>query len=340
MDPKYGEHTPWHDAALELRGPVVGDLLRTFCERWDDRHPLDRRTPYRMIVQRLARMPRHPKPLPESFPDPPCAGPHTVQVLRTYGRKRPGYPFAPEGERSIARAYEKAFRNARNLIYVEDQYLWSELVARGIRDALERSPELRIIVVVPRYPDSDGVLSGPPARFGQLRAIRLLRQVAPERVGIFDLENNAGTPIYVHAKICVVDDTWFTCGSDNFNRRSWTCDSELTCAVLDPTVDSTGTGRQLARDLRLEVWSEHLGRPRDSLAALGLRDGFDLWTRTAAELDAWYAGGCQGPRPAGQVRAHRTEPVSRLQALWAQPLYRLVYDPDGRPLRLRGSIEF
>jgi len=337
MNHRSGDRTPWHDAALEIRGPVVGDLLRTFCERWDDGHPLDRRTPYRMVVQRLARMPRHPKPLPESFPDPPPAGPHAVQVLRTYGHKRPGYPFAPEGERSVARAYEKAFGIARDLIYVEDQYLWSELVAQGIHDALERSPALRVIVVVPRYPDADGALSGPPSRFGQLRAVRLLQRAAPGRVGIFDLENEEGTPIYVHAKICIVDDTWFTCGSDNFNRRSWTCDSELTCAV----VDTTGTdARRLARDLRLEVWSEHLGLTRESLAALDPPAALDLWTRTAAALDAWYAGGCQGARPAGQIRAHRTEPLSRFQALWAEPMYRLIYDPDGRPHRLRRSAEF
>jgi phosphatidylserine/phosphatidylglycerophosphate/cardiolipin synthase-like enzyme len=344
MDRRYGDRTPWHDAALELRGPVVGDLLRTFVERWDDGHPLDRRTPYRMIVQRLARMPRHPKPLPEGFPDPPPAGPHAVQVLRTYARKHPGYPFAPLGERSIARAYGKAFGEARNLIYLEDQYLWSELIAQGIHDALERSPELRVIIVVPRYPDADSALSGPPARFGQLRAVRMLRRTAPGRVGVYNLENAAGSPIYVHAKICIVDDVWFTCGSDNFNRRSWTCDSELTCAVLDATPDdrefvADGT-RRLARDLRMEVWSEHLGRPCHSLTQLDPQAGFDLWQRTAADLEVWHAGGCRGERPPGQIRPHVTQHVSRFQALWAEPFYRLIYDPDGRPRDMRRRGEF
>jgi phosphatidylserine/phosphatidylglycerophosphate/cardiolipin synthase-like enzyme len=344
MDRRYGDRTPWHDAALELRGPVVGDLLRTFCERWDDGHPLDRRTPYRMIVQRLARMPRHPAPLPEEFPDPPLAGPHAVQVLRTYAYKHPGYPFAPLGERSIARAYAKAFGNARKLIYLEDQYLWSELIAQGIHDALERSPELRVMIVVPRYPDADGAISGPPARFGQLRAVRMLRRTAPNRVGIYNLENAAGAPIYVHAKICIVDDVWFTCGSDNFNRRSWTSDSELTCAVLDTTLDdrefvAEGT-RRLARDLRLEVWSEHLGLPCDSFTRLDPVAGLDLWQRTAADLEAWHAGGRSGVRPPGHIRPHVTQPVSRFQALWAEPLYRLVYDPDGRPRRMRRRQEF
>jgi len=174
MDRRYRGRAPWHDAALELRGPVVGGLLRTFAERWDDPHPLDRRTPYRMLVQRLARMPRHPEPLPEAVPDPPPAGPHAVQLLRTYGHKRPGYPFAPEGERSVALAYVKAFAHARSLIYLEDQYLWSQLVARSIGQALQRSPQLRVIAVLPRYPDADGRLSGAPNRLGQHQAMRLL----------------------------------------------------------------------------------------------------------------------------------------------------------------------
>jgi phosphatidylserine/phosphatidylglycerophosphate/cardiolipin synthase-like enzyme len=344
IDPRYGPRPPWHDAALELHGPVVGDLLRTFVERWDDPHPLDRRTPHRMLVQRLERMPRHPEQLPEHFPDPPPAGPHAVQVLRTYGHKRPAYPFAPEGERSVARAYTKAFAQARSFIYVEDQYLWSEIVARGIRDALRRSGQLRVIVVVPRYPEADGAVSGPPARLGQLRAIRLLQQAAPERVGIYDLENSAGVPIYVHAKICIVDDVWLTCGSDNFNRRSWTNDSELTCAVVDATRDereprdlsAAGDGaRRLARDLRLEVWAEHLGLSRDDPGLLDPAAAFEVWRAKAAALDAWHAGGRRGPRPAGQVRRHEPEPVSRLQALWAEPAYRIFFDPDGRPHRLR-----
>jgi len=51
---------------------------------------------------------------------------------------------------------------------------------------------------------------------------------------MFDLHNAEGTPIYVHAKVCIVDDEWMTIGSDNLNLRSWTHDSELTCAVVDP----------------------------------------------------------------------------------------------------------
>lgn len=187
MDKRYGDRAPWHDATLEIRGPVIGQLLRTFVERWDDDTPLDRRTPYRMLMQRKARMPRHPEALPDRLPDPPGAGPHLVQVLRTYGHKRPYFPCAPEGERSVARAYEKAFRLAQSLIYVEDQYLWSEAVAQSLADALVRAPELRLIAVVPRFPDQDARFSGPPNRLGQLAAMRVLNDAAPDRVGICDI---------------------------------------------------------------------------------------------------------------------------------------------------------
>jgi phosphatidylserine/phosphatidylglycerophosphate/cardiolipin synthase-like enzyme len=349
LDPRYGTTPPWHDASLELRGPVVADVLAIFAERWDDPTPLDRRTPYRMLQQRLARMPRHPKPLPEAAPAPPPAGPHTVQLLRTYAPKRPPFPFAPNGERSIARAYAKAFSRARSLIYVEDQYLWSAEVAAGIVKALKRNPDLHVIAVVPRYPNSDGPLAGPPSRIGQLRAIRMLRRAAPDRVGVFDLENEAGTPIYVHAKICIVDDTWTTCGSDNFNRRSWTTDSELTCAVLDTTPDTRepqrvdhdgGVSRRFARDLRLTLWAEHLGIDPDDPLLLDPARALATWNASADSLDGWHRAGTGAPRPAGRVRHHRTEPVTRFQRLWATPAYRVGVDPDSRPGSLRRTARF
>jgi phosphatidylserine/phosphatidylglycerophosphate/cardiolipin synthase-like enzyme len=177
----------------------------------------------------------------------------------------------------------------------------------------------------------------------------MLGRAAPGRVGVFDLENSAGTPIYVHAKICIIDDIWFTCGSDNFNRRSWTTDSELTCAVLGPAADNrevpgTSTGQPadlpLARSLRLQLWAEHLGRDPDDPELQDPAAGLRLWEAAADALDQWHQTGRRLPRPAGQVRHHEPEPVSARQRRWAAALNRLVVDPDGRPRRLRGTEEF
>jgi phosphatidylserine/phosphatidylglycerophosphate/cardiolipin synthase-like enzyme len=273
-----------------------------------------------------------------------------VQILRTYPSKRPRLPFAPHGERSIARGYAKAFARARRLIYVEDQYLWSDEVARILADALRAAPSLRVIALVPRYPDQDGRMSGPPNRIGQQAAMDLVKRAGGDRVALYDVENEAGTPIYAHAKVCVVDDVWATIGSDNLNRRSWTHDAELTAAVVDPERDhrapedpgGLGDGaRVFARELRLRLWREHLGRAGGDDGDLVDPDkGFHAWREQAATLEAWHRGGEAGPRPVGRVLEHHPGRVQPWAAWWAVPIYRTLVDPDGRPWRLRRSGGF
>ncbi len=350
IDRRYGERPPWHDVQLELHGPAVGDVDLTFRERWEDPTPLDHRNPWRLRRTRQLDQPRRPGPLPPMPRDPAPAGPHAVQVLRTYPAKHPRLPFAPAGERSIARAYAKALWRARRLVYVEDQYLWSAEVAGLLADALRRSPELRLVVVVPRYPDQDGRLSGPPNRIGQQTAIETVRRAGGDRVAVYDLENQAGTPIYVHAKVCVVDDVWAAVGSDNLNRRSWTHDAELTAAVLDPTpdgrapADPAGLGdgaRRFARELRLALWREHLGRrPGQDADLLDPAAGFAAWRAAAEELAAWHRAGRRGQRPPGRATPHHPGRVRPWVAWWAWPVYQTIVDPDGRPWPLRRSGGF
>src|SRR3546814_9025108 len=93
--------------------------------------------------------------------------------------------------------------------------------------ALERNPDLHLIGVVPLFTDLEGVLGRLPQLEGRRRAMRDLLRKFPDRVAIYGLENHAGVPVYVHAKACIVDDTWATIGSDNFNRRSEEHTSEL-----------------------------------------------------------------------------------------------------------------
>jgi phosphatidylserine/phosphatidylglycerophosphate/cardiolipin synthase-like enzyme len=265
-------------------------------------------------------MPRHPEPLPQRWEPPPRAGTHEVQILRTYPAKRPAYPFAEDGERSIARAYSRAFSRARRLVYIEDQYFWSDVVADALATALRREPELQVVAVVPRHPEKDDRVGGPPMRYGQRLAWDLLRDAGGERFRLFDIENASGTPIYVHAKVCVVDDEWMTIGSDNLNRRSWTHDSEVTCAVVDPS-------GVLPRSVRSSLWAEHLGLPEDDPRLADLSGAMALW------VEREHA-------PGSRVGEHVPPSVPARTRRWARPAYLALYDPDGRPRALRGTTSF
>jgi phosphatidylserine/phosphatidylglycerophosphate/cardiolipin synthase-like enzyme len=340
MAAEYGDHPPWHDAQLEIRGPAVAALDTTFRQRWADPRSVDTDNPLSWLKDKLRRTDISPDPLPPAPPVPDPAGSCAVQVLRTYPAIRPRAPYAPRGERTVARGFVKALRRARRLVYLEDQYLWSPHIARVLAAALRAEPDLHLVVVVPRHPDVDGRFALPPNQVGRVQAITTCRDAAPDRVHVFDLENEHGTPVYVHAKVAVLDDVWATVGSANLNRRSWSHDSELTAAVLDDRrdprgpVDPAGRGdgaRVFARDLRLELMRQHLDRrPGDDADLVDPHDAVAAMEAAAVGLDRWYRGGRRGPRPPGKVRTHDPERMSRLTRFWATPLYRVVYDPDGR----------
>jgi phosphatidylserine/phosphatidylglycerophosphate/cardiolipin synthase-like enzyme len=336
MSKQYGEHPPWHDVQLRLQGPVVGALDLTFRERWNDPASLDMLNPLAWLRDKLRGADMEADQLPAQPPDPPSCGPHAVQVLRTYPDAHFEYDFAPHGEFSIARGYSKAIKRARRLIYLEDQYLWSKRVAKLFAQAMRDNPDLHVVAVVPRHPDVDGRLALPPNMIGRRQAIDACQEASPERVHIFDVENHEGIPVYVHAKVCVIDDIWASVGSDNFNRRSWTHDSELSCAVLDEE-------GMFARDLRLRLLREHLDRADDGSEDGGLPDpstAIQEITEAAETLDDWHASGRKGPRPRGRLRPHKPERLGLFTRLWAEPAYRFLYDPDGRSYRdrLRGKM--
>ncbi|MBT2439596.1 phospholipase [Streptomyces sp. ISL-36] len=353
LAPEYGPHPPWHDVQLALRGPAVGDVEAVFRERWEDPAPLSRSP-----LARLRSLAHGDDPdageLPPQAADPAPCGTHTVQVLRTYpNRLLGGYPFAPDGERSIARAYLKALRRARALIYLEDQYLWSPRVIASFAEALRRHPRLLLLAVIPSVPEQNGRLTRPMNLIGRITALDELRRAGGDRVAVYSLENHGGDLVYVHAKVCVIDDVWASVGSDNINLRSWTHDSELSCAVLDRSADTRrphdpgglGDGaRPFARELRLALMREHLDaedtgtRSPDALCDPAV--AFGAFEEAARTLDAWHEGGCRGPRPPGRLRRYAPPELSRTQRALATPLHHVLVDPDGRPLRLRRRNAF
>lgn len=347
MASEYGDTPPWHDVQAAITGPAVYDVETVFRERWEDPTRLTRHPVY-WTQDKVLRMDMTPDPLPEQAPPPPSpdGGTHIVQLLRTYPNLRRGrdYPFARGGERSVARGYRKAVQRVRHLVYIEDQYLWGQQVGDVFTEALHQNPDLHVIAVVPLFTDQEGFTARTPQLLGRARAMRQMLDAAPDRVAIYGIENHQGTPVYVHAKVCVMDDLWATVGSDNFNRRSWTHDSELSAVVVDPSGDDHSP---YARRLRLTLAAEHLDREVDDDSLLevmqdcvGAPDFFSAYDESARRLDEWHDGGQQGERPAGRLRRLKMPELSRLERLAAMVPYLLLHDPDGRPKRLKREKGF
>jgi phosphatidylserine/phosphatidylglycerophosphate/cardiolipin synthase-like enzyme len=302
----------WHDVHCRLQGRVCCDLEATFLERWND--------------------PRDPSSLdeaPEKL-EPKCnpltmGGTMHVQVLRTYAcRREPEnrYPFAEHGEFTARSAVFKTISMAREYIYIEDQYFVSNEIAEALWLSLELHPDLHVVVVVPHEPDSSFAQLYMDAH--QLLLISGLIQKAPGRFAIYELRNpdRDNLPIYVHSKLMIVDDVWVGIGSMNMNRRSMTHDHEIALAYIDETLTPDGNHCQFARELRMNLWAEHLGLDPSEIEVEPIR-GFEQW-KERSQLDHVRAT----PR---EIELGPLELVQLRDAIYNMPswVYNDIVDPQG-----------
>lgn len=315
----YGPTPAWHDVQAAITGPAVHDVETTFRERWEDSTPLTV-SPVRLLSSLVHREDLSARPLGEQSPPPEQRpdGHDIVQIIRTFPVIQPkGFDFAPEGERSVMLGNIKAIRQAERLVYVEDQYLWSEEVGEHFARALRDNPDLRLVIVLPMVPDLEGSLAEVPQLYGRSLAMRTITEAAADRVAVFGLCNEDGLPIYVHAKTCVIDHRWASIGSDNLNRRSWTGDSEIACTVVDARgdLDEAAPADAFPRVLLRTLAAEHLGCEPDDVPE-DPHELFDAMVACADALDQFYEGGRPDKqsgirgRLGGRV-PHRPVPIPR-----------------------------
>jgi phosphatidylserine/phosphatidylglycerophosphate/cardiolipin synthase-like enzyme len=247
----YGDDNQiWHDQHLLLQGPIIKTLEEQFCERWIDSgnvhepgfwDSLQIKTNQVIFSSRTAVKDDDIKRLDEpSEVDLVPGGSSLVQMWRTIPlrmeRKRP--PFM-RGEFTIMEGIANACQAAEELIWIFDQYFFSRPLARllnhRIRD--DKKKKLCVILVLPPYADNH------PHEVHHARKLALndltdglsLGSGKFDRVGVYDLwhPSRISGGIYCHAKVQMYDRSLLVCGSANLNRRSFTCDTELDCAVLD-----------------------------------------------------------------------------------------------------------
>ncbi len=247
---------PTHDTGVLLQGPVVRDLELAFRERWNDQPGI-----YSILPS-----------ITTPVSNPPSIGNHSVQVLRTYGiTVNNAYSWSPRGEFTIWASYLNAIKNATTYIYIEDQYFvpfdWPPAFAITNTSAsnIARDTDLffqlgqamfrgvRIFVLVPS--NSEDELKRIP-KYQRDIGINYLRMIkdygATGEVIVASLQNGS-EDVYVHSKLMIVDDELILIGSANFSQRSMTCDGELQVAIVDEA-------NLIARELRIALWSEHLGQ--------------------------------------------------------------------------------
>jgi phosphatidylserine/phosphatidylglycerophosphate/cardiolipin synthase-like enzyme len=217
----------WHDLTMRADGPVVADVAEHFRQRWSE-------------------VAGEPLP-PVRTPGP--AGTSTVQFVRTIPEKT--YDFAPRGDFSLLESHLLALRSANRLVYLENQFLWSPEITEVLIEKLRRPPDerFRVVLVLPRKPSN-----GADTTRGQLGRLLDADDDAGRLLAV-TLTSHGGeksVPVYVHAKLGIVDDTWMTVGSANLNEHSLFNDTEANLVTDDAEV---------IRETRLRLWAEHLERP-------------------------------------------------------------------------------
>ena len=289
-------YPPWHDATTALEGPVAAALGELARERWkcaggEELAPVSGRTncwPDGLVCQ---------------FTD------ADVAIART----RPEIPDLPDlpAVREIEQLYLDQIATARRYIYAESQYFASRRIAEAIARRLAEQDGPEIVIINPCA--ADGWLEQVAMDTARARLCQALRQRdRNDRFRIYHPYTAAGVPIYVHAKILIVDDVILRVGSSNFNNRSLGLDTE--CDVtIDARLPPNSDTRPAIRAIRDGLVAEHLGVSPEAVAA---------------QLDACGSLIAAIERLAGPGRALRSYEVPDLNAVEAWLADNEALDPE------------
>lgn len=225
-DPDHGRagSRTWHDVQLILSGPVAAEAEAHLRACSDECAGRQAPAPRRGLLRTLSRK-RHPLV--------PMIGPR---------------PLVKE----IAARHLAEIRRARELIYIETQFLRDRRIARALAERARNCQELGLILVLPAAPEDvafDGN-RGLDARYGdylQTRCLRRIRRAFGDRLALVSPAQPRGVPpdagratlhgaplVYVHAKVSVFDGSCAIVSSANLNGRSLAWDTEAGIALTAP----------------------------------------------------------------------------------------------------------
>jgi phosphatidylserine/phosphatidylglycerophosphate/cardiolipin synthase-like enzyme len=247
--PNGAPYGPWHDSTMALQGPAAAALGELSRERWREAggQPL---TPVPPLAPGSGEAAPWPKDLTSHFRD----------VSVAISRSRP-----VTAERPAILEVEDTFlaeiAAARRYIFAESQYFASRRIAEAMAERLAETDGPEIVLINPER--AHGWLEPIAMDTARARLVEVMRHADTHgRFRLYHPVTTAGRPIYVHAKVLIVDDRVLHVGSANMNNRSLRLDTEC-----DVTVDAASAENQSSADeiraaiagLRDRLLGEHLG---------------------------------------------------------------------------------
>lgn len=231
---------PWHDITMLVEGEAAAALAELSRARWVlaggdpmDPCPADALSPW-------------PAFLPSEY----------EFVEMGIARTQAAYKNVCE-IREIQHLFLEQIARAKHFIYAENQYFASPKIADAIARRIAEDNPPEIIIVNPATADGwleQKAMDGTRAQL--LRAIG--RHDKKKLFTVYIPHTKLGEPIYVHAKLMIIDDEILRIGSANMNNRSLGLDSE--CDIF---IDATRPGNESAacgiRSMRATLLAEHCG---------------------------------------------------------------------------------
>ncbi|MGA7800032.1 MAG: VTT domain-containing protein [Gammaproteobacteria bacterium] len=243
VDPGGEPYAPFHDVQALVDGEAARALGELARYRW-------------------ARAVGKPVPevddggtTPEADPWPPSVGPQFRNIRVGIARTFPAYQ-GQEEVREVERLYLDTIAQARHWLYVENQYLTSAGVGDALAARLRHPEGPEVLIVLPQA--TSGWLERHTMDVLRARLLRRLRAADDHgrlRVCYPIVPDLEGTPLNVHAKVMVADDSLARVGSANLSNRSMGLDSE--CDLAFEAQGDADAGRGIAA-FRNRLLAEHL----------------------------------------------------------------------------------
>lgn len=285
---------PWHDVTMMMEGDIACALGELGRKRW----------------RQAGGKPMKPcAPQAESaWPDRLDAEFKDVEI--GIARTRAAYRDISE-VREIEALFVEQIARAKRFIYAESQYFASRRIAEAIALKLSEPNPPEIVLINPLT--ADGWLEQAAMDSARMRLIHAIGEKDPgKRFRVYVPYNEGDVPIYVHAKLMIVDDEILRVGSANMNNRSMGLDTEA-----DVFIDAARPGNAHAvptiTGLRHALLAEHSGIAEADIPALLEQHG-----SMAAMIDA-------GPKTGKRLEPFVLRPLTDAEKALADGA---VLDPE------------